>query len=114
MSRDFEELDYRETPLGPLILRRRRIHSLDELDVFEVKLGDAFLMSSLFTTVEIALANLGLADLGAGPLDGAQRPGHRPGRIGDGDAGPSRSVVEGEHLQASASATALRPASSAA
>ena len=24
MSRDFEELDYRETPLGELILRRRR------------------------------------------------------------------------------------------
>ena len=47
----FEELDYRETPLGALILRRRRIRSLDDLDVFEVKLGDAFLMSSLFTTV---------------------------------------------------------------
>jgi spermidine synthase len=69
MSRDFEELDYRETPLGALILRRRRIRSLDDLEVFEVKLGDAFLMSSLFTTVEVALANLGLADLGAGPLD---------------------------------------------
>jgi hypothetical protein len=25
MSRDFEELDYRETPLGELILRRRRL-----------------------------------------------------------------------------------------
>ena len=69
MSRDFEELDYRETPLGPLMLRRRRIRSLDDLDVFEVKLGDAFLMSSLFTTVEIALANLGLAELATGPLD---------------------------------------------
>lgn len=69
MSRDFEELDYRETPLGALLLRRRRIRSLDDLDVFEVKLGEAFLMSSLFTTVEIALANLGLAELGAGPLD---------------------------------------------
>ncbi|MGB8167808.1 MAG: hypothetical protein WCF18_09985 [Chthoniobacteraceae bacterium] len=69
MSRDFEELDYRETPLGALMLRRRRIRSLDDLEVFEVKLGDAFLMSSLFTSVEIALANLGLAELGAGPLD---------------------------------------------
>ena len=28
MSRDFEELDYRETPLGELVLRRRRMHSL--------------------------------------------------------------------------------------
>jgi spermidine synthase len=69
MSRDFEELDYRETPLGPLLLRRRRVRSLDDLDVFEVKLGDDFLMSSLFTTVEIALANLGLAKLGTGPLE---------------------------------------------
>ncbi len=69
MSRDFEELDYRETPLGALMLRRRRIRSLGDLEVFEVKLGEAFLMSSLFTTVEIALANLGLAELGAGPLD---------------------------------------------
>jgi len=69
MSRDFEELDYRQTPLGELILRRRRIRSLGDLEVFEVKLGEAFLMSSLFTTVEIALADLGLAQAGPGPLD---------------------------------------------
>lgn len=69
MSRDFEELDYRQTPLGDLILRRRRIRSLDDLEVFEVKLGEAFLMSSLFTAVEIALSRLGLAELGAGSFD---------------------------------------------
>ncbi len=66
MSRDFEELDYRETPLGELTLRRRCVHSLGGIDVFEVKLGDAFLMSSLFHEVEVALANLGLAALDAG------------------------------------------------
>jgi len=65
---DFAELDYQQTPMGELILRRRRIHSLDGLDVFEVKLGEAFLMSSLFHEVEVALADLGLTGLNA-PLD---------------------------------------------
>ena len=70
MSRLFEELDHQQTPLGELTLRRRRMLSLGDLDVFEVKLGDAFLMSSLFHDVEEALANLGLAELAdAGPLD---------------------------------------------
>ena len=69
MPRDFEELDFQQTPLGDVSLRRRRILALEGREVFEVKLGDAFLMSSLFTTVEIALADLGLAPLGDGPLD---------------------------------------------
>jgi len=69
MSADFTEIDFRQTPLGELILRRRRIHALDGLEVFEVKLGDAFLMSSLFHEVEVALANLGLAALSAPELD---------------------------------------------
>ncbi len=59
----FQELDYRETPLGELILRRRTVLSLDNLEVYEIILGDSFLMSSLFTAVEIALSNLGLAAL---------------------------------------------------
>src|SRR5256714_8043532 len=63
MSRDFEELDYRETPLGELILRRRRMLSLGGLEIYEVKLGEAFLMSSLFHEVEEALAHLGLGEL---------------------------------------------------
>jgi spermidine synthase len=69
MSADFAELDYRQTPLGELTLRRRRLLSLDGLEVFEVKLGDAFLMSSLFHEVEVALAELGLAALDAPELD---------------------------------------------
>src|SRR5437588_112805 len=63
MSRDFEELDYRETPLGELILRRRRMLSLGGIEIYEVKLGEAFLMSSLFHEVEEALAHLGLGEL---------------------------------------------------
>jgi len=66
MSADFAELDFRKTPLGDLTLRRRRVAALDGLEVFEVKLGDAFLMSSLFHEVEVALADLGLAALDKG------------------------------------------------
>lgn len=60
MSARFEELAWRETPMGEISLRRRREPTLD-VDVFEVKLGDEYLMSSLFTVAEIELARLGLA-----------------------------------------------------
>ncbi|ADD41234.1 hypothetical protein [Stackebrandtia nassauensis] len=60
MRARFEELDWRETPMGELSLRRRVEPSL-KVDVYEVKLGDEFLMSSLFTVAEIELARLGLA-----------------------------------------------------
>src|SRR3954454_2685698 len=63
MSRQFEELAYHQTALGVLTLRRRCILSLGAIDVYEVKLGDAFLMSSLFHEVEVALAHLGLSEL---------------------------------------------------
>ena len=69
MPADFAELDFCQTPLGDLTLRRRLLRSLDNLEVFEVKLGDAFLMSSLFHEVEVALADLGLAPLSAPRLD---------------------------------------------
>ncbi len=69
MNKDFEELDFRPTPLGELSLRRRRLNSLGGLEIFEVKLGSDFLMSSLFHTVEVALATLGLAPLNGGPFD---------------------------------------------
>jgi spermidine synthase len=68
MSLLFEELDFRPTPIGTLSLRRRREMSLG-VDVFEIKLGDDYLMSSLFTASEIALANLGLAGLSERGLD---------------------------------------------
>lgn len=68
MSPTFEELDYRPTPIGALSLRRRREMKLG-VDVFEIKLGEEFLMSSLFTASEIALARLGLGDLAGTQLD---------------------------------------------
>ncbi|SBS77697.1 conserved hypothetical protein [uncultured Mycobacterium sp.] len=68
MSARFEELDWSETPMGTISLRRRIEPSLN-VDVFEVKLGDEFLMSSLFTAAEVALARLGLAQAVDGDLD---------------------------------------------
>jgi spermidine synthase len=58
-----EELDYRQTPLGELILRRRRSLRVNEPDIFEVKLNEEYLMSSLFHEGEEALADLALAAL---------------------------------------------------
>ena len=43
-----EELDYCECPLGEIILRRRKILSLDGEIVYDVILNDEFLMCSLF------------------------------------------------------------------
>lgn len=68
MSKYFEELDYRPTPIGALSLRRRRDLVLG-IDIFEIKLGEEHLMSSLFTASEIALAELGLAELAGTDLD---------------------------------------------
>ena len=68
MSVYFQELDFRPTPMGVLSLRRRRQLS-SGIDIYEIKLGDEFLMSSLFTVAEIALARLGLAELVRTDLD---------------------------------------------
>jgi spermidine synthase len=68
MSANFEELDFRPTPMGVLSLRRRRQPS-SGIDIYEIKLGDEFLMSSQFTVAEIALARLGLAALDRPELD---------------------------------------------
>jgi spermidine synthase len=46
--------------MGEISLRRRLEPSL-QIDIFEVKLGDEYLMSSLFTAGEEALAEIGLA-----------------------------------------------------
>lgn len=64
MSARFQELDYRQTPLGELTLRRRRDPG-SGADVHEIKLNDEFLMSSLFTVAEVELAHLALAELTA-------------------------------------------------
>jgi len=68
VSARFEELAWGETPMGEISLRRRLEPSL-KVDVYEVKLGDEFLMSSLFTVAEVELARLGLAELTGTDLD---------------------------------------------
>ena len=68
MSARFEVLDWSETPMGVISLRRRIEPTLN-VDVYEVKLGDEFLMSSLFTVAEVALARLGLARASGTDLD---------------------------------------------
>jgi spermidine synthase len=61
MSAMFEEIDSQQSPLGEISLRRRRIPALGDRDIYEVKLGDEFLMSSMFVAAEEALSTLGLA-----------------------------------------------------
>ena len=60
-----QELGYAVTPLGELTLRTRVEPQFADRLVYEVKLGDEYLMSSLFTESERQLATLGIA-----PLDG--------------------------------------------
>ena len=62
MSARFEELAWSRTSIGEVSLRRRR-DPVGGGDIFEVKLGEEFLMSSLFTVAEIALARMALARL---------------------------------------------------
>lgn len=66
--RRFEELAWSDTPRGEISLRRR-IEPTLKVDVYEVKLGEEFLMSSLFTVAEIELAHLGLAQAKGDELD---------------------------------------------
>lgn len=64
----FEELDWQLTRMGELTLRRRAEPTTGDL-VYEVKLGDEYLMSSLFTVAEEELATLGLAATRGADLD---------------------------------------------
>jgi spermidine synthase len=68
MSALFEELDYCPTPSGALSLRRRHDLKLGK-DVWEILLGDEFLMSSHFTASEVALGKLGVAACSGTSLD---------------------------------------------
>lgn len=63
MGLNFEELDFQQTAMGELILRRRLALEADGREIFEVKLNDEYLMSSLFYEGEVALADLSLAEL---------------------------------------------------
>ena len=68
MSALFEELGWQQTPMGVISLRRRFDLSV-RTDVYEVKLDDEYLMSSLFNVAEKELARLGLARTAGTALD---------------------------------------------
>jgi len=68
VSARFEVLDVSPTPLGDVTLWRR-LDPTTGGDVFEVKLGDEYLMSSRFTVAEVAVAQLALDALPERALD---------------------------------------------
>lgn len=57
----FEDIDSQISSLGEISLRRRRMPAFGDRDIYEVKLGDEFLMSSMFVEAEEALSTFGLA-----------------------------------------------------
>ncbi|MCD4690791.1 spermidine synthase [bacterium] len=67
--KSIEELDHQPTPLGELVLRRRRSPSVPDEPVYEVKLDDEMLMSSAVNASERALARLTLERRGDEPCD---------------------------------------------
>ena len=56
----FEQIDSQPSEIGEITLRRRKIPAIGDRDIFEVKLGEEFLMSSMFVDAEVALSDLGL------------------------------------------------------
>ena len=68
MAARFEVLDLVPTPMGDISLWRR-INPSGGDDIYEVKLGDEYLMSSVFTVAEVEVAHLALAAAPDRPLD---------------------------------------------
>ena len=56
-------MDCRRTPLGELVLQRRRVLALDGAEAVEVRLNGEYLMSSLFHVAETELSRIGLGTL---------------------------------------------------
>jgi len=91
VSRRITEVDWQSTPWGEISLRRRHDPVLDR-EVYEVLLGDEYLMSSSFTAAEEELASLALG-LVSGPelrvlvgglgLGYTAREALRDARVGD-------------------------------
>lgn len=58
----FEQIDSQPSVIGEITLRRRRIPAIGDRDIYEVKLGEEFLMSSMFVDAEVALSDIGLGE----------------------------------------------------
>lgn len=65
----FEELARHRTPIGELVLRRRRVPGLGGEEIYEVKLDCDLLMSSLLTDSERALADLAIPEVAGTECD---------------------------------------------
>ncbi len=100
MGARFEELAWSPTPIGEVSLRRRR-EPVTGADIFEVKLGEEFLMSSMFTVAEIEVARLALARLHGSALDVAV------GGLGLGYT--AQAVLEDDRVRAVVVVDALEP-----
>jgi spermidine synthase len=68
VSARFQVLDARQTPMGVISLRRRH-DPVSDSEVYEAKLDDEFLMSSLFVAAEVEVARLALLELDGDQLD---------------------------------------------
>ncbi|SFB41723.1 hypothetical protein SAMN05216266_110200 [Amycolatopsis marina] len=68
MSARFQELDWRVTPMGEISLRRRLDPTVGK-EIYEIKLDDDFLMSSLFTVAEVEVGRRALAEVTGSGLD---------------------------------------------
>jgi spermidine synthase len=68
MGARLEYLDAQQSPMGVISLRRRHDPASGQ-QVYEAKLDDEFLMSSLFTLAEVEVARLALAELVGDGLD---------------------------------------------
>ncbi len=93
----FEELDFESTPLGEVSLRRRQEPRLDGKMLYEVKLDDEFLMSSLFVDAEVALSTLALKILDrkqANVVVGGLGLGHTAAAVLDDPTVASLKVIE--------------------
>ncbi len=101
MTPRIEELDWQQTPMGVISLRKRFDTVLDAF-VYEVKLDDEYLMSSAFTASEEALSTLALAELdgiGWDVLVGGLGLGYTAGAALADDRVTSVTVVEAaEHV----------------
>ena len=69
MTRLYEELDRQDTPIGELVLRRRRVPGLAEGPIYEIKRDDELLMSSLVNESEQVLAHETIRAIGDGIYD---------------------------------------------
>lgn len=68
MSARIQFLDAQQTSMGIISLRRRH-DPVSGQEVYEAKLDDEFLMSSLFTLAEVEVARLALSELDGDDLD---------------------------------------------